>query len=275
MNKIILIFIALFSSLESKEDYWKAEDYFQNSSSQRDAAADLMKLVPVQDRQHILDVGCGEGKITAAIAGQIPGGAVVGIDISPSMIDFAKQNFLHVPNLSFRQKDAQELDYHEEFDTVFSFTALQWVESHDAFLAGAEQSLKAGGTLAVTMPMGLPYTLEQAVNEAIATPEWSPYFKDFSTGWNFVEEAEYEKMLLAHKFHPSRVQAVPQKDLFPSRAAFEGFVSQWFPYLRPLPAELKKTFFKQVIDRFLELETPFPNGEVHFKIRRLEVIASK
>lgn len=275
MYQILFVWlIASVFSLEGKEDYWKANSYFENSSSQKEAASALMKFVQFKDHQRILDVGCGEGKITAGIAAQIPNGSVLGVDISPSMIDYAKQNFNHLKNLSFEIKDAQELDFHESFDSLLSFTALQWVESHDAFLAGSRQSLKPGGILAVTMPMGLPYTLEQAVNETLLSPQWSPYFQQFSTGWNFVEKEEYEKLLLAHRFHPSRIEVVPQKDIFPSRAAFEGFISQWYPYLRPLPDELKKPFLTQVLDRFLELESP-PNGEVHFNIRRLEVVANK
>lgn len=264
-------------SLIAGQDYWRAEEYYQNSSSQKDAAADLMKYVSIKPSQKILDVGCGDGKITAEIASQIPAGSITGVDISSSMIDFAKGAFSsdRYQNLSFFLKDAQSLDYNEEFDTVFSFTTLQWIQNHEAFLTGAYKSLKQSGTLAITMPMGLPVTLEQAVNEFMVQPEWAPYFQQFSTGWNFAQESEYKNLVLAHHFTPSRFEVVPQKDIFPSREVFEKFIGQWFPYLRPLPEGLRKTFLTKVVDRFLELESPFPNGEVHFKIRRLEVVATK
>lgn len=125
------------------------------------------------------------------------------------------------------------------------------------------------------MTMGLPSTLEKAVTELISSPEWSSYFQDFSTGWNFVQEIDYAQMVTTNHFIPIRFAVVPQRDIFPSGEVFEKFISQWFPYLRPLPQNLKKSFLTQVIDRFLELESPFPNGEVHFKIRRLEVVATK
>ena len=125
------------------------------------------------------------------------------------------------------------------------------------------------------MPTGLPSTLEQAVNEIIAAPEWAPYFASFNTGWNFVSAKEYCALLSEQHFATVRLSIVPQLDIFPSRAVFEKFISQWFPYLRPLPDELKKSFMAQVLDRYLALESPVPNGEVHFKIRRLEVVALK
>ena len=211
------------------------------------------------------------------MAARVPNGSVIGVDVSPAMIEFAKGAFpqKNFPNLQFLLKDAQKLDFENEFDIIFSFTTLQWIKSHDAFLEGAYKGLKAGGTLAITMPMGLPSTLEQAVAELISLPEWSSYFVDFSVGWNFVDDLQYKKLLASNQLISLRFATVPQKDIFPSREVFEKFISQWFPYLRPLPQNLKAAFLMQVVDRFLELESPFPNGEVHFKIRRLEVIAKK
>ncbi|MEI8126113.1 MAG: methyltransferase domain-containing protein [Parachlamydiaceae bacterium] len=273
----LLLTLPLSLCFGANPDYWKAEEYYQNSSSQKNAAADLMKYVPIKENDKILDVGCGDGKITAEISARVKNGLVFGVDVSSAMIEFAKETFSqkNFPNLYFFLKDAQKLDFENEFDIVFSFTTLQWVQNHDAFLEGAYNGLKSSGILAVTMPMGLPSTLEQAVTELISLPEWSSYFIGFSTGWNFVNDVQYEKLLVTNQFIPFRLAIVPQKDVFPSREVFEKFISQWFPYLRPLPQNLKAAFLTQVVDRFLELESLFPNGEVHFKIRRLEVVAKK
>jgi trans-aconitate 2-methyltransferase len=273
MKKLLfLAFLPISLCFGAIEDHWKAEEYYQNSSSQKNAAADLMKFVPIAGNERILDVGCGDGKITAVIAAKIPNGSIVGVDISPAMIAFAKETF---PNLKFSLKDAQALDFDQEFDIIFSFTTQQWVQSHDAFLKGAYRSLKSNGILAVTMPMGLPSTIEQAVAELLFKPEWSGYFEGFSNGWNFIDDVNYGKLLAANQFTLERLTVVPQRDIFPSREAFEKFIGQWFPYLHPLPEQMKPVFLKLIVDRFLELESTFPNGEVHFKIRRLEVVANK
>lgn len=263
--------------LSPNEDHWKGKEYNQHSISQKDSASNLMKYVQIKDGTKVLDVGCGDGKITATIAKSIPNGGVIGVDISPSMIEFAKTTFSEedYPNLKFGLKDAQNLDFNEEFDIIFSFTTLQWIQDHNAFIKGAHQILRDSGTLAITMPMGLPSTLEKAVTEIISMPQWAGYFQEFSTGWNFVDDIKYHELLNAHNFNANRLAIVAQKDVFPSREVFEKFISQWFPYLRPLPENLKSVFLTQVIDRFLELETPFPNEEVHFKIQLLEVVASK
>lgn len=274
MKKFLFYFLACAVPFALAADYWKGEDYFHNSSSQKEAASDLMKYVPIRGNEDILDVGCGDGKITAEIAKCLPNGTILGIDISPSMINFAKNSF-QLSNVHFELKDAEKLDYQNLFDIVFSFTTLQWVQNHDAFIKGAHNSLKPFGTLAITMPLGLPLLLEKTVNEQIALPEWQPYFQDFSTGWNFVQQEEMARLLDKNGFDVTRITVVPQKDIFPNREIFEGFISQWFPYLRPLPESLKKIFMTQLINRFLELEVPSDQGEVYFKILRLEVVAHR
>ncbi len=268
-----LVFLAITSVLSSYPHY-KTTDYYRDSSAQKDAAADLMKYVSLRGDEKVLDVGCGNGKISAEIAKKLSSGTLVGIDISPERINFAKSAF-EVPNLCFFLKDARKLDFVREFDLICSFSTLQWVHSHELFLQGAYDSLKPSGILAVTMPMGPPDTLQQAVLEVVDIPEWAPYFEGFSTKWNFVSREYYAKILKDHCYKISRCCVVPQNDIFPSRFAFEEFIKRWFVYLRPLPDDLKAPFLEEVIDRFLDLEELFPNGEVHFKTRRLEVLAVK
>ena len=40
--------------------------------------------------ERVLDVGCGNGKVTREIAALVPRGSVVGVDASAKMVDFAK-----------------------------------------------------------------------------------------------------------------------------------------------------------------------------------------
>lgn len=267
-----ILFCYLFFATSVLADHWRGEDYFHNSSSQKEAASDLLLHIPLSGHQHVLDIGCGDGKITAELAKTLPNSSVLGIDISPSMIAFAKSSF-QLPNLRFELKNAEELEYQNVFDLIVSFTTLQWIQDHDRFLQSAYNSLNENGIFAATMPLGLPAMLEQAVTEQIAMPEWQSYFQNFATGWNFIEQDKYAALLSKNGFITTRLAVVPQKDFFPNREIFEKFISQWFPYLRPLPEHLKSLFMKEVIDRFLELDEQ--TGEVQFKILRLEIVAHR
>ena len=59
----------------------------------------------------ILDVGCGVGDTLASLKGK----RKVGIDISPAMIDFAKQ---HYPGIDFHEMDALNINLNEKFDVI-------------------------------------------------------------------------------------------------------------------------------------------------------------
>ncbi len=72
---------------------WNAADYAANSVVQQTWARELIAKLNLRGDEHILDVGCGDGKVTAEIARAVPHGSVTGIDASPQMIAFAKKTF--------------------------------------------------------------------------------------------------------------------------------------------------------------------------------------
>ena len=273
MRSTFIASLALLTAFAS--DPWQAKNYHQNSSSQKDAASDLMREISLSSSESILDIGCGDGKITAVLAQKVSSGSVLGVDISPSMVDFSKATFSAQSNLEFKLMGAEEIDFNEQFDLVTSFTALQWVSDHALVIHKSKQALKKGGRLAFTMPMGLPQKLAQAVEEIKNLEQWRGYFAEFETGWHFPDKAKYHQWLKAEGLTEERLEVVHQCDIFPSPAAFKGFISQWFPYLRPLPSDMKETFMDAVLARFIELEPLDEAGRLHFKIERLEVIARK
>ena len=117
---------------EEKQYSWDAEDYAQNSSAQQGWAEELMKKLDLQGYEAVLDIGCGDGRITAELADLLPEGEVLGIDSSADMLDLAREKFswsTH-PNLSFQQRDARDLTSEAEFDVIFSSAALHWVSDH-------------------------------------------------------------------------------------------------------------------------------------------------
>jgi trans-aconitate methyltransferase len=126
---------------------WNAEDYHEHSSAQKAAAIELLKQVPFKGHEQILDVGCGDGKITASLTKYVPKGSVLGVDNSREMIDFAQKTFPQDQdvNLAFSLKDARDLDYQAKMDVIFSSFALQWLADLSFFLKGAYKSLGLRG----------------------------------------------------------------------------------------------------------------------------------
>src|SRR5262249_40878831 len=111
---------------------WNAQDYSKNSSEQQKWARELIEKLAIRGDESVLDIGCGDGKVTAEIASRAGRGRVVGIDRSQQMIDFAGAAFpsgAHA-NLSFQRMDASELSFDREFNVVFSNAALHWIVDH-------------------------------------------------------------------------------------------------------------------------------------------------
>jgi len=90
---------------------WNAADYAANSAVQHAWARELIAQLKLRGDEHILDVGCGDGKITAEIAQAVPRGSATGVDASPHMIEFAQKTFpaKKFPNLNFQVVDARKL----------------------------------------------------------------------------------------------------------------------------------------------------------------------
>src|SRR5262249_35286620 len=102
--------------------------------------ASLVELLAPQPGEHVLDLGCGTGHLTAAIAKA--GACVVGIDQSPEMIAQARK---HYPNLRFESGDARRLAFAEEFDALFSNAVLHWISEAELVVQSVARALKPGG----------------------------------------------------------------------------------------------------------------------------------
>ncbi|MDF1534055.1 MAG: methyltransferase domain-containing protein [Methanosarcinaceae archaeon] len=105
---------------------WDAQDYSKSSSEQQKWAHELILKLALKGNERVLDIGCGDGKITAQIARRVPDGCVMGIDLFEEMINFATSNFPpdRYPNFSFEIRDASNLNFDHELDVVFSNAAL-------------------------------------------------------------------------------------------------------------------------------------------------------
>ena len=82
------------SATAVKPAKWNAADYAANSIVQQTWARELIARLNLRGDEHILDVGCGDGKVTAELARAVPRGAVTGVDASAEMIGFARKTFL-------------------------------------------------------------------------------------------------------------------------------------------------------------------------------------
>ena len=104
------------------------EKYQKAPKHQQEWGNSLVSELTLNGNEAILDLGCGDGRITEQLALLVPDGKVVGIDASIGMIETAMQRARD--NLTFIQLDINSLDYQNTFDVIFSNAALHWIKDH-------------------------------------------------------------------------------------------------------------------------------------------------
>ena len=257
---------------------WDPADYEKSSSAQYRWAMDLVSRLDLRGDERVLDIGCGDGKITAQLASRLPKGKVLGIDLSRDMIDFARDKYPTetYSNLAFQWGDASKLDFNEEFDLVVSFACLHWVKDHLPVLKGIERSLVPSGRVLLQFGgKGNAEELLTITEDLIREDKWSGYFKGFSFPYHFYGPEEYRGWLKQAGLKAKRVDLVPKDMIHEGKKGLEGIIrNTWLPYTERLPEELRPEFVSEIADRYIE-RYPLVEGLAHVKMARLEVEAEK
>ena len=256
---------------------WNPADYSRSSPAQHQWAGELIAKLVLRGDERVLDIGCGDGRVTAMMAKNVPRGSVVGIDSSAEMIRFSRDHFPpdKNPNLSFMQVDAQKLTFHDEFDLVFSNAALHWIPCHRAVLAGIRRSLREDGKMLVQMGgKGNAAKVFEAFELLRREPRWEPYFRNFSFVFGFFGPEEYRGWLGEAGLTPVRIELIGKDMVYQSREDFAAWIrTTWLPHLRQLPEEIRPPFIDALIDRYLALSPVGTDGIFHIGMKRLEVEA--
>ena len=256
---------------------WDPKDYAQNSGAQRGWAEELMEKLQLRGDERILDIGCGDGKVSAALADRVPDGTVLGIDSSADMIRFANDTYgSRAPHLVFENCDAAALHFENEFDVVFSNAALHWVQDHAAVVRGIARALRPGGRVLLSMGgKGNVTEVLAAVQSLIEEPAWAPYFKDAFFSYSFRSPEDYEARLCAEGLEPVWLNLAP-KDMVHTREKFAAWIrTTWIRHAQRVPEDLRERFVSEFVDRYLERCPPDAEGLVHTHMVRLEVEARK
>ena len=107
---------------------------------------ELLHAARVGAGMRVLDVACGPGPVTAALAGR--GALPVGLDFSPAMLTLARGGH---PGLRFEEGDAEMLPFDDgSFDAVVSNFGIHHVSSPIRALGEAHRVLRPGGQVAFT-----------------------------------------------------------------------------------------------------------------------------
>lgn len=189
---------------------WNAGRYATHAGFVPELGLAVLDLLRPQAGERILDLGCGDGVLTARIAGT--GATVVGVDASPILLDAARARGLDV-----RLGDAQALTFDAEFDAVFSNAALHWMREADRVIDGVRRALRPGGRF--VGEFGAKGNVA-AITVALRAIAWRRTGTlDAPSPWYFPTADEYRARLTANGFRVDTIDVIPRPTPLPTDMA--------------------------------------------------------
>ena len=230
-------------------------------------AAGLVELLAAQPGERIVDLGCGQGRLTAEIAAA--GAVVTGLDRSESMIAEAAKSY---PGIEWRVGSATDFSVPEPVDAVFSNAVLHWVPEADAAAACIFAALKRGGRLvaefgSATNVRGIVRGIEEALTAARMSERRA------RNPWYFPTTGEYAGVLERAGF---RVTAAWHFDRPTHLGDGDDGLRHWLevfaaPFFDGLPPGTVDHLIQDVENRLRP--THFREGAWHADYVRLRVMA--
>jgi trans-aconitate methyltransferase len=255
---------------------WHASDYARQSSLQHAMAEEQLGLLTLAGSERVLDVGCGDGKITAGIAARVPRGSMLGVDPSRDMVAFASSHFgpPAQANLRFEVADVRRLPYRDAFDLVVSFNALHWVPEQGEALESIRAAVKPRGQVVLRLvPQGRRRSLEDVIEEVRQRPRWADHFSGYHRPYIHFPPEEYHALAEQCGFRVLGLRVEDKAWDFKNRAAFVAFALATFvEWTRCLPESEWQAFISEVLDLYQTVAADNPQEANTFKFYQMEVV---
>ncbi len=263
LSRLVLFLFFIFS-LQAESSYWNeglVKPYVHNSELQRRWAMAFMAshLKQLIGNEAILDIGCGDGKITADISRFVPEGAVTGVDLSKDMISWAKKQYhrLEYPNLNFYEGSFHDPAIEgKTYDVIVSFCALQHSFDQKKSVLTLAKLLNPGGKLLILIPTrnNVEWNRSRAIVQAYE--RWAPFWKGVPSRPTLPVE-EYRSFLLNAGLKGS-VDMHATKDPFVDREEIISWLKGTFAPV--VPNDKADEFFNDWMNQYLR-DYPQANGE--------------
>jgi trans-aconitate methyltransferase len=194
------------------EQRWNPTDYARHAGFVAAFGGELVDLLDPVAGARVLDLGCGDGALTAAVAAR--GFDVLGLDASPAQVAAARAR-----GLEAEVGDGERLDFERAFDAILSNAALHWMRDQRAVLAGVWRALRPGGCFVGELGgAGNVASVVAAASELLAARGVDPAAYN---PWRFPSVDHFQGLLEAQGFALEFIM------LFPRPTPLPGPVDDW------------------------------------------------
>jgi len=191
---------------------WDPDRYARNARFVADLGAPVVELLAPRAGERVLDLGCGDGALTAKLVSL--GCEVIGVDASAQQIDAARKL-----GLDARVMNGEALDFNSEFDAVFSNAALHWMRDPAKVVVGVHRALKPHGRFVGELGgYGCVAKIKKALVEAL---NLRGIEGEAAVPWYFPTVADYSQHLTSGGFEIRYIALIPRPTPLP------GDVTGW------------------------------------------------
>ena len=242
---------------------WNANLYHQISGPQVTWGKKVLTRVPLRGDEHVLDAGCGSGRLTRELLEALPRGQVTAVDLSDNMLREAEQHLAPEfgERVRFLRADLQHLDLKPEYDIIFSTASFHWVKDHDRLFAGLYRALRPGGWLHAQC--GGAGNIDRLLGRVDALQQQEPYrryFVGFESPWEYATAEVAAERLRRAAFVEVETNLEEAPTLFPNAPEFQQFVASVIMrhHLQFIPdGALRQKFLGALTEQAAKDDPPF------------------
>jgi trans-aconitate 2-methyltransferase len=249
---------------------WDPQLYLKFSDHRARPALELLARVPLEAPRLCVDLGCGAGNVTRAIASRWPGAEVWGVDSSKEMLARAAAT---PGKIGWIEADVGTWNPRKKPDLIFSNATLHWILDHKALFARLFDGVNPGGCLAVQMPRNWNAPSHRLMRETLedlklGSVELKRYVRRV-----WVEEPDFYYDLLAPRAKTLDVWETEYQQVLEG----DDPVLEWVKStgLRPILEELKEksVYLEEYASRLRKAYPRRADGKTLYPFRRLFIVA--
>jgi trans-aconitate methyltransferase len=236
---------------------WNSTAYHTLSDPQYRWGLNVLRKLQAMDlrgNEHILDAGCGTGRVTAELMRAFPHVRVTAVDASENMVAEASKTLAEFGSrVTVKKLDLLELSLENSFEVVFSTAVFHWIKDHDLLFANIFRALCPNGFLLAQCGGGPNLRrLRDRTGKVLQSAEFAPFFQGWERVWEYPgAELTLERLQRAgFSEADAGLEAAPTP--MPDEQTFRQFCAAvtLHPYLERVPQELRQSFLDPIAQEF-------------------------
>ena len=254
---------------------WDAELYQNSSSLQFELGLMGIKKLNPKGSEKILEIGCGNAMLTIELAKKNPNGIITAIEISEEMISKAKFNISKTDfsNIKLIHGNALQIDFENEFDAIFSNSAIHWIKNLELMYEKIYNALKQNGRIMIQTGLRSINSLVKTIYKLVSLKKYRNDLSDFKSPWRYLTTEQNYDLLQSLNFRDINIEEYNHLMKYDEEEIMLNYFKSaaLVPFLTILPNELKAEF----VEDFREIYLTYNENRLEVEMKRLFIGAKK